>query len=259
MILVDTHTHIFGEAFLTDLEEVISRFQKAGVARALLPNIDSASVSDLLKTLELSPFAKPMWGLHPCHIFANWEEELEKIYPQFAMHPAVAVGEIGLDFYWSRDFEKEQELALKVQLQWALDLKLPVSLHTREATQRTIDLVKPFAQQGLKGVFHCFSGNETEAREIVGMGFCLGIGGTITYKNNSLKNFLPKIPIENLVLETDAPYLAPVPYRGKRNEPGYLVEVAFALASLYACGADAIAKTTSNTANNLFNLGLSLH
>jgi TatD DNase family protein len=258
MILIDTHTHVFGDAFTEDKAAVFQRMEKVGLCQVLLPNVDVSTIPEVLETVAVFKLAKPMWGLHPCHVFADWKEELQKIKPLFQQHPAVAVGEIGLDFYWSKEFVAEQEAALQLQLEWALEMQMPVSLHTREATQRTIDLVKPFAEKGLKGVFHCFSGTEAEAKAILDMGFFLGIGGTITYKKNDIRDFLGQLPLKSIVLETDAPYLAPVPYRGKRNEPAYLVEIAYALASIFGVGADVISKTTSQTANKLFNLGLPL-
>ncbi len=258
MVLIDTHSHVFGDAFAGDMDLVFQRMQKAGVRAVLIPNVDLTTIPQVLQTVSAYSIARPMWGLHPCHVLAGWKEELEVIRKLFPQHPAVAVGEIGLDFHWSKEFAAEQEEAFEIQLAWALEMGLPVSLHTRQAMRRTLDMVLPYAQKGLKGVFHCFSGSEADAREIIGMGFCLGIGGTITFKKSENKDFLRKFPLENFVLETDAPYLAPVPYRGKRNEPAYLTEVVFALAGIFGTSAEVISKTTSQTANNLFNLGLRL-
>jgi TatD DNase family protein len=258
MILIDTHTHVFGEAFAEDLDLVFQRMKKAGVQAALIPNVDLETIPQVLDTVTKYPMAKPMWGLHPCHVFAGWKEDLEKIKPLFGQHKAAAVGEIGLDFYWSKEFAAEQEAAFETQMSWALELGLPVSLHSRAAMHRSIEMVRPFAQRGLRGVFHCFSGSEADARAVLDMNFCLGIGGPVTYKKSENRDYLKKLPLEGLVLETDAPYLSPVPYRGKRNEPAYLTEIVFMLASIYGTSADVISKTTSQTANNLFNLGLQL-
>jgi TatD DNase family protein len=254
MKLIDTHTHIFVKEFDEDLEQVVFRAGRAGVEWMLLPNIDVESVEKVKHACRLFPELKPMWGLHPCHIDAQWKENLEKIRPLFKDVPAVAVGEIGLDFYWSTEFAEEQKKALEIQLGWALEENLPVSLHTRNATRETIDLVQPFAQKGLKGVFHCFSGTEEEAREIGGMGLMLGIGGSLTYPKNPIREFIGKLPPELLVLETDAPYLPPVPYRGKRNEPAYLKEVLFALSDFFEIPPARIAEITSANAVSLFNL-----
>jgi TatD DNase family protein len=256
MKLVDTHTHIFGPDFYADLSETVERANQRGIVRMLLPNIDANSVSDVRKACNEFPSLKPMWGLHPCHVFAKWKEELDGLKPLFDSDPACAVGEIGLDLYWSREFESEQKQALEIQLGWALERNLPVSLHTREATRETIDLVKPFAEKGLRGVFHCFSGTKEEAEEIIRLGFFLGIGGSITYKKNPVRDFISEIPMDSLVLETDAPYLPPVPYRGKRNEPAYLQEVAFALSDLTQINPKTIAEITTKNAISLFALDL---
>jgi len=254
MKLVDTHTHIFGKEFDADLKEVVFRASRAGVAFMLLPNIDSDSVQAVINACQNHPELKPMWGLHPCHVTAAWQQDLSGLRPLFKSQPACAVGEIGLDFYWSTEFKDEQMKALEVQLSWALEEKLPVSLHTRNATRETIDLVRPFAEKGLKGVFHCFSGTEKEALEIMEMGFFLGVGGSITYPKNPVRDFIGRLPLSRLVLETDAPYLPPVPYCGKRNEPAYLQEIAFALSDFFGCSPAQIAESTSANAVSLFNL-----
>jgi len=254
MKIVDTHTHIFGSQFNEDLAQTIERAHKSGVISMLLPNIDSSSIKDVENACSNNNSLKCMWGLHPCHVFANWEDELEKIKPLFNSFPACAVGEIGLDLYWSKDFLSEQKMALEVQLGWAMEYNLPVSLHTREATRETIDLVKPFAEKGVKGAFHCFSGTEKEALEIIEMGFYLGIGGSITYKKNPVRDYIARIPLLHLVLETDSPYLPPVPYRGKRNEPSYLQEVVYALADLHGQSPFTISEITTNNAVSLFDL-----
>ena len=255
MQLIDTHCHVFGPQFSEDIRAVFDRAKSAGVAFSLLPNIDSESIPLICEVVENEKSAKPMWGLHPCHVFANWKDELNKIEPFFTTHPAIAVGEIGLDFYWSKEFVSEQKEALEFQLNWALQKNLPVSLHTREANAEAIEIVKPFANCGLKGVFHCFSGSLEDGKEIIDFGFCVGIGGNLTYKKNPLREFICQLPLESIILETDSPYLAPVPYRGKRNEPAYLVEVVYELANHYKLSPDEISNTTSKTAISLFNLG----
>ena len=254
MKLVDTHTHIFVKEFAEDFDQVVGRATKAGVSRMLLPNIDCESVQQVKDACLKFPDLKPMWGLHPCHVDAGGQQALQEIRPLFREVPPVAVGEIGLDFYWSAEFADEQMRALEIQLGWALEENLPVSLHTRNATRETIELVRAFTEKGLKGVFHCFSGTEEEAREIIGMGMMLGIGGSITYPKNPVREFIGKLPLDNLVLETDAPYLPPVPYRGKRNEPAYLQEVAFALSDFFGLSPAQIAERTSANAVSVFNL-----
>lgn len=252
MVLIDTHTHIFGESFENDLKETIERAISAGVEKFLVPNVDVSTLSQVVQTIQSFPQALPMWGLHPCSVKEDWKEEWNKIEPLIKEHPPVAVGEIGLDFYWSTDFKAEQIEALNHQLNLAVALSLPVSLHTREATTETIELVKPFISKGLKGVFHCFSGTEAEANQIIEMGFCLGIGGTITFKNNPMRNWIKNLPGEFLVLETDAPYLAPVPFRGKRNEPSYLIEIAAELSHLLGQSPTRIGSLTTQNANRIF-------
>jgi TatD DNase family protein len=254
MQLIDTHTHLFLKEFEQDLPDLVQRARRVGVTKFLLPNIDVDSLDAVLQACRKFPEFRPMWGLHPCSVNANWQEDLERIRPFFGQQAACAVGEIGLDFYWSTEFEKEQILALETQLDWALEFGLPVSLHTRNATREAIQTLKPFIKKGLKGVFHCFSGTEEEAREILEMGLQLGIGGSITYPKNPLRNFLKNLPPERLVLETDAPYLPPVPYRGKRNEPAYLQEVVYELAGIYQIPPAQIAEITSRNAESVFNL-----
>lgn len=220
----------------------------------LLPNIDLSSVSEVMRAIQDQKDVFPMWGLHPCHVESDWEQTLAEIEPLFQKTPPVAVGEIGLDFYWSKDFAGAQVECLKVQLDWALKYQLPVSLHTREATRECIELVR--SRSGLRGVFHCFSGTEAEAREIIEMGLYLGVGGSITYKKNPVRDFIGRLPIESIVLETDAPYLPPVPYRGKRNEPAYLVEIAYALSDLFQMAPAQIAEITTANAVSLFALSI---
>jgi TatD DNase family protein len=253
MHLVDTHTHIFGQDFDSDRNEMIARAHRAGVDWMLLPNIDTDTVDQVKAACQLDHTLKPMWGLHPCHVGSDWKERLGLIQPWLDKFPPVAIGEIGLDFYWSKEFISEQKACLEMQLDWALQYNLPVSLHTREATEETIAIVA--SKPGLKGVFHCFSGTEAQANTILEMGLLLGIGGSITYKKNELRNFIKTLPAEGLVLETDAPYLPPVPYRGKRNEPAYLVEICYELAGLMEMAPGKLAEITTRNAETLFHLG----
>lgn len=252
--LIDTHTHIFLGAFDEDRDAVVSRARQAGVDYLLLPNVDRQTTAAVEECCRRYPRVLPMWGLHPCSVGPDAFDDLKEIFPLFSRFPACAVGEIGLDFYWSRTFEKEQIRVLEEQAEWALQLGLPVSLHTREATRATLDTLRPFALRGLKGVFHCFSGTEDEAREALGLGFFLGIGGSVTYRKNPLREFIAALPPESMVLETDAPYLPPVPHRGKRNEPAFLTDVAFELARLMNRPPGEIAEISSRNALSLFAL-----
>lgn len=254
MHLIDTHTHLFEEYFPDEMDMVVKRAESVGVRQMLVPNVDVNTIPQVLNTIASYPTALPMWGLHPCHVFGDWKEQWNIIQTTLEVCPPIAIGEIGLDFYWTKDWISEQKEALTFQLNIALDLNLPVSLHTREATFACIDLVKPMAKGGLRGVFHCFSGSEEEALEVIDMGFCLGLGGTLTFKNNNLRSWIKNIPNEFLVLETDAPYLAPVPYRGKRNEPSYIMEVALELARLKESDISEISRVTTRNAERVFGI-----
>ncbi len=250
--LIDTHSHIFVDDFV-DLEQVMQNAKNAGVDWILMPNIDVESIESVKNTHLLYPNqTKMMMGLHPCSVTKDYKTQLATIHEELKNLACCAVGEIGLDYYWSQDLIKEQQQALEIQLQWAIDHKLPVSLHTRDATQETIDICKNF--KGLKGVFHCFGGNVHQATEIIEMGMYLGIGGVVTFKNSGLEFLIDEIGIDQLVLETDAPYLAPVPYRGKRNEPGYLKIIAEKISDITFLDITTVAKTTTANAKKIFNL-----
>jgi TatD DNase family protein len=193
-------------------------------------------------------------GLHPCSVKENVEEELAIVQQQLAKRKFIAIGEIGLDFYWDKTFTNQQLHAFELQMGLALEYNLPIVIHTRNAMGETIEAVKPFVKKGLRGVFHCFSGSKESAEQIIGMGFHLGLGGVLTYKNAGVAEAVKDIPIEYLVLETDAPYLAPVPYRGKTNEPAYMLEVAKKLAEIKSMPLHEIAAITTSNAEKLFGL-----
>jgi TatD DNase family protein len=226
-----------------------------GVDKILMPAIDSSSLEAMLEIETKYPtHCIAMMGLHPCYVKENYKEELALVETWLAKRKFIAIGEIGLDYYWDKTFAKEQQFVFETQMQWALDLKLPIAIHTRNAMGETIELVKPFAKKGLRGVFHCFSGSKESAAQIIEMGFHLGLGGVLTYKNAGVAEAVKDIPIEYLVLETDAPYLAPVPYRGKTNEPAYMLEVAKKLAEIKSMPLHEIAEVTSSNARNLFGI-----
>ena len=253
MILIDTHCHLYGEEFNEDIDAVIERAKQQGVEKFYLPGIDSTAISSMLKLEKKFPdncFA--MMGLHPCYVKENYKEELKLVEDWLNKRPFAAVGEIGLDFYWDTTFKKEQHEAFNLQMDWALKKQLPIVIHTRNAMQETIEMVKPYAAKGLKGIFHCFSGSYESAIQITQMGFLLGIGGVITYKNAGLGEVIAKIGLEHLVLETDAPYLTPVPFRGKRNESAYLQYVLSKLAEVKQVSEKEIAAITSINAEKLF-------
>jgi len=258
MMMIDTHCHLYSEEFEQDIDEVISRAKANGVTKFYLPAIDSTSLEAMLALEKKYPsecFA--MMGLHPCYVKDNYQEELAIVKQQLESRPFVAVGEIGLDFYWDKTFTIQQHEAFELQMQWAIDYHLPIVIHTRNAMQETINMVKPFAAKGLTGIFHCFSGSYESAKQITDMNFMLGIGGVITYKNAGLAEAIQNIPNEFLVLETDAPYLTPVPFRGKRNESSYLTYVTEKLADSKQLSVEAMATITTANAERLFKMNYS--
>ena len=253
MILVDTHCHLYSEEFDDEIDAIIDRAKKIGVTKFYLPAIDSTSLQAMLALEARYPntcFA--MMGLHPCYVKENYKIELQIVADQLAKRPFVAVGEIGLDFYWDKTFAVQQYEAFELQMQWALDKKLPIVIHTRNAMQETINMVAPFAAKGLTGIFHCFSGSYESAKQITDFNFMLGIGGVITYKNAGLSEALKDIPNEFLVLETDAPYLTPVPFRGKRNESSYLQYIIEKLADTKQISLEEMASITTANAERVF-------
>lgn len=254
MTFVDTHIHLYLPEFEQDINSLISTAREAGVERFYLPAIDSAYTKSITSLVNKFPeYCFPMAGLHPCSVKENFEEELDVIYKQLTNENVIAIGETGLDFYWDKTFEKQQYIALEKQLEWALKFNLPIVLHTRNATRETIITVQPFAEKGLRGIFHCFGSNIEDAKDIIAMGFYLGIGGVLTYKNSGLDKILSEIDIKHLVLETDAPYLSPVPFRGKRNEPRHLKLIAEKLAEINQIPLEKVAEITTENANQLFS------
>lgn len=255
MYFIDTHAHIYAAELTSDSETVIKNATLAGIDKILMPAIDSASLDAMLMMEQQFPdqcFA--MMGLHPCYVKENFKAELKLVEEWIGKRKFIAIGEIGLDFYWDKTFSKEQYFVFETQMQWALELQLPIAIHTRNAMGETIEAVKPFAKKGLRGVFHCFSGSKESAEQIIEMGFHLGLGGVLTYKNAGVAEAIKDIPMASLVLETDAPYLAPVPYRGKTNEPAYMLEVAKKLADIKSMPLHEIAAITSMNAEKLFGL-----
>ena len=255
MILIDTHCHLYAEEFAADIETVIQNATLEGVQKFYLPGIDSNSV-DAMFTLEKQFPGKciAMMGLHPCYVKENFKEELTIVQQWLTKRQFAAVGEIGLDFYWDKTFINEQYTAFRTQIEWAIDYKSPIVIHTRNAMQETINLVKEYVPKGVKGIFHCFSGSYESAREIINAGFYLGIGGVLTYKNAGLAEVLAKIDLQYIVLETDAPYLSPVPFRGKRNESSYLQYIAAKLAAIKQISVEEVAAITTANAQKIFCL-----
>lgn len=255
MILTDTHCHLYSEEFAVDIEEVIKNAAIEGVQQFYLPGIDSTAIESMLALEKKFPGkCIAMIGLHPCYVKDNYNEELEIVRGWLTKREFAAIGEIGLDFYWDKTFVIQQYQAFRTQIEWAIEYKRPIVIHTRNAMQETINLVKEYKSKALKGIFHCFSGSYESAKEIIDAGFYLGIGGVVTYKNAGLAEVLTKIDLEHLVLETDAPYLTPVPFRGKRNESSYLKYIAAKIAAIKQVPVEEVASITTANAEKIFAL-----
>ena len=254
-LMIDTHSHIYSEEFDADRDEVILRAQHAGVTKIILPNVDSDSLPRLLKLEARYPdYCYAAVGLHPESVKENYQKELDIIREELERRRYIAVGEIGIDLYWDKTYQTEQILAFQTQVEWAIEFNLPVIIHVRNSHNETIQALKPYAGKGLKGIFHCFGGTPEEAAEIFSLGdFKLGIGGVVTFKNSGLAASLMHIPPENLVLETDSPYLTPAPFRGKRNESAYTVLVAEKLAQVYDMSVGEIDRITTENACSVFS------
>lgn len=256
MELVDTHTHIYVDAFDVDREEMIRRAEEAGVVAAILPNIDVDSIEPLHRVCdELPGFAFPMMGLHPTSVDKNYVSQLNVIEKTLSKGTYYGVGEIGIDLYWDRTFLKEQKIVFEEQLKWSIDLGLPVSIHTREAFAEVFDSIYKVGPGHLKGVFHCFTGTCEDLEEVRRLaGFKIGINGVVTFKKSILPDIIKEASPEMLLMETDAPYLSPTPYRGKRNELSYLCETAKKTAEIFGMTVDEVADLTKKNALELFNI-----
>jgi TatD DNase family protein len=255
MNFVDSHAHLYMEEFGEDRAEVMQRADAAGVAKIFLPNIDSSTTAAMLQMeTEFPGRVFPMMGLHPCSVKEDMETELAAVKDWFSRRKFAAVGETGLDFYWDLTFREQQIAAFSAQADLALQHDVPLVIHSRNSTRECIDIVREKQNGSLKGVFHCFSGTADEAREIIDLGFFLGIGGVLTFKKSALPELLRAIPLEHLLLETDAPYLAPVPFRGKRNESSYVPLVAEKLAAVLEIPLAVVAEITTRNASTLFGL-----
>ena len=255
MRFIDTHAHIYDDTILPEIEVVLKNAQSNGIGKILMPGIDSTCIDPMLSLETQYPNqCIAMMGLHPCYVKENYVTELAIVEQWLAKRKFVAIGEIGLDFYWDKTYTEQQYKAFEIQMQWAIDYNTPIVIHTRNAMGETIEAVKPFAKKGLRGAFHCFSGSKESAEQIIDMGFYLGLGGVLTYKNAGVAEAIKEIPMEYLFLETDAPYLPPVPYRGKRNEPAFMLEVAKKLAEIKEMPLHEIAAITTANAEKLFGI-----
>ena len=256
-MIIDTHAHLYAEEFSEDQTEVFIRAAAAGVHYFLLPNINSESIPLMEKLMKEQKNTIPMMGLHPSYVKENWMEELKIIETHLFKNPSkyCAVGEIGMDLFWDKTFIEAQKIVFRTQISWAKKLKLPIAIHARDAFDEIFEILDEENDESLKGVFHCFTGNLEQATKILDYGgFKLGIGGVITYKNSGLTEVLNSIELKHLVLETDAPYLSPVPFRGKRNESAYLSYIIEKISGIYKLSDAIIAEVTSQNAIELFQL-----
>ncbi len=254
-MIIDTHIHLDGEEFEDDLELVVERARLAGVCRMLLPAIDVETTKRVALLAErLEGFAFPMIGLHPEEVKDDWQQQLDILRPMLG-EPYIAIGEIGLDFYWSREYEQQQLEAFEQQVIWSVETQMPLMIHCRKAQNEMVGIMKKYKDKLPGGVFHCFTGNEKEAEQLLAFDrFSLGIGGVLTFKKSNLPAVLPSIPLKRIVLETDAPYMAPVPMRGKRNESCYLKYVVAKMAECYNTSAEEVERVTTSNAERIFNL-----
>ena len=252
---IDTHCHLDGEEFAADRDEVVRRAREAGCTQIFLPAIDLPSCRTVLDVCAQYPdFCRPMLGLHPEEVRSDWKDVLAQI--RLAFPGPIAIGEVGLDFYWSREFEKEQLEAFEEQVRWSVELQLPLMIHCRKAQNELVAILKKYKDSLPGGVFHCFTGNEIEAAELLQFErFVLGIGGVATFKKSHLPEVLPKVvPLSRLVLETDSPFMAPVPMRGKRNEPAFVAQVLHKLAEAYQVSEEEVAQKTNANCEKILNI-----
>ena len=255
MKLIDTHTHLYLKEFDADFDEVVNKSKNLGIKKFIFPSIHSKYNERMINTFnkDRSSF-NIMAGLHPAYVSNNNDSEIDLVIKNLKNYDCVAVGEIGIDLYWEKKFLDKQKFVFEKQIELALDYNLPIVIHCREAFDYIYEILKKYSQNNLRGVFHCFTGNEDQANKICDLNFKLGIGGVVTFKNGGLDKFLNKIDLKNIVLETDSPYLAPTPYRGKRNDSSLLTYIVYKLSEIYGLENHEIASITTNNAEDLFNL-----
>ena len=251
--MIDTHSHLYSEEFNEDIEDVLQISKVAGISRVYLPAIDSHSHDAMLTLADAHPdYCIPMMGLHPCYVDAGFQKELDIVKDWIAKRPFAAIGEIGLDFYHSMEFKSEQERAFQIQIEWAIEKDLPIVIHSRNSMDECIKMIALHGKGKARGIFHCFGGDERQAKKVIELGFYLGIGGVVTYKNAGLAKIVEQVALDHLVLETDAPYLSPVPFRGKRNESSYLVYVTKKISELKGVSVEEVDALTTANAKKIF-------
>jgi len=250
---IDTHAHIYSEEFKTDREEMLSRIEQSNVGKVYMPNVDHTSIDAMMEIEQKDPHRFiPMMGLHPCSVKADFEKELAIVEDWLAKRKFAAVGEMGTDLFWDKTHWEQQKEAFTIQVQWAKQYQLPIVIHCRESMDQTIELLEPLLDGQLTGVFHCFTGSVEQAKRITSLGFYLGLGGVATFKNGGLDKVIPELDLQRIVLETDSPYLAPAPHRGKRNEPFYIPVIAQRIADLRQMPLSSIQQITTDNALRLF-------
>jgi TatD DNase family protein len=252
-MFVDSHSHIYSEEFSSDRDEVISRALKAGISKIVLPNIDSSTLKPMLDLADSnSQLFIPLLGLHPTSVKEDFRKELEILEYWFGKRKFAGIGEIGIDLYWDKTFINEQIDVFRIQIDWAKKMRVPIVIHMRDSFQEVIEVLQQKKDASLKGVFHSFTGNIEQAAQVIDLGFKIGIGGIVTFKNSGLDTTVQRIDLENILLETDSPWLAPVPHRGRRNEPAFITAVAAKIASLHETSIDEVARITTQNAQQLF-------
>tara|TARA_R110001592_G_scaffold72390_2_gene221043 strand:- start:1262 stop:2026 length:765 start_codon:yes stop_codon:yes gene_type:complete len=251
--MIDTHTHIYLDRFKEDIDAILKRAAAVGVERFYLPNIDKESIADLKALAAAHDQIYPMMGLHPSHVKEDWEEQLAAVWEELEGETKYyAVGEIGIDLYWDKTFIAEQQEAFRRQIRKAKEMYLPIVIHCRDAFDETFEVLEAEADEQLFGIFHCFTGNLEQARRALALNLKLGIGGVVTFKNGGLDKVVAELKTEDLVLETDAPFLAPAPFRGKRNEPAYLEQIAQKIADIHQVSKEEVARITTENALKIF-------
>jgi TatD DNase family protein len=255
MVFTDTHTHLFSDELKPELDQLLGTAIDAGIERYFMPNIDSSSIEALFDVENKYPGkCFPMMGLHPCSVKENWRDELNIVEQWLSKRKFAAVGEMGIDLYWDKTFIDEQKIVFTRQVEMANEYKLPIVIHTRDSFEVAYELLQRTTKLEPCGIFHCFTGNAEQAKRVIDMGFYLGIGGVVTFKNGGIDKVLPEISMDNIVLETDSPYLAPVPFRGKRNDPVYLIKVAEKIAAIKEISVMEVANITTQNSKKIFGI-----
>ena len=253
--MIDTHTHLYLKEFDSDIDQVLNKSKETGINKFIFPSIHSKYNKRMIDTYNKDrSIFDIMAGLHPAYVSKDNDKEIDLVVENLKKYDCVAVGEIGIDLYWEKKFLDQQKIVFEKQIKLALNYNLPIVIHCREAFDQIYHILKKYSQDNLSGVFHCFTGNEEQANKICDLNFKLGIGGVVTFKNGGLDKFLNKIDLKNIVLETDSPYLAPTPHRGKRNDSSYLIYIVDKLSEIYGVENHEIASITTNNAKELFNL-----